>query len=951
MLSETREKSVFHAMKHFWFPAIAAAVFLSFTAQSGLGAGSAAPDFHKDVAPLLRDYCLGCHNEREQEGGLSLETHAAMMRGGESGPSIKPGEAARSFLVRTVTREEKPAMPPRKEPQPSAAEVEILKAWVNAGALGPEPGRDVSLLAELAVPLIAARAAAGQPVSALAVSPDGSQLVVARFGVAVLMDAATRQPAREFAGHSGKVNSAAFSPDGKLLLTSSGVAGLRGQAVIWDAATGDKVREFGEGSRDIFYDAEFSPDGALVATAGYDRAVTIWDAATGERLRHLEVHNGAVFDLAFSPDGNVLASASADGTIKLWSVADGERLDTLSQPQGEQYSVCFTRDGRRIIAAGADNRIRVWRLVSTDKPSINPLLEARFAHEGDIVRLAITRDGRQLVSSGADLSVKFWSLPDLTPLTVIDGQPDIAAALAPGADGAVWIGRLDGSLARVESPAPVRPGAGSITATSSAPAFVENPGAIEPVEIIESEPNNGPATAQEVALPALIKGMIQQPGDSDVFRFHASAGAEWVFEVRAATDGSPLDSRLEILHTDGSPVRQTRLQAVRDSWFTFRGKDSDTVDDFRLHNWEEMDLNDYLYANGEVTRLWLYPRGPDSGFKVYPGAGQRHTFFNSSAISHPLGGPAYIVRPVAPDQELIPNGLPVFDLFFDNDDDPLRELGKDSRLTFTAPGTGDYLLRVTDVRGQGGPGYSYQVRARPRAPNFEIRPVAAELTVPAGSGQEFPVEVRRIDGFEGEIRIEIEGLPTGFHFASPLLIEAGQRSAMALIHADATAPPQAAGSLVARAILGGKEVARPVTGLGKLKLGPPAKAVIEVLADGDAGVPQTGDDGLLELSLTPGQTITAMLRVARAEGFTAEIPFGKEDAGRNLPFGVFVDHIGLNGLLLPEGVNERRFFITAGPDWLPETTRLFHLRAQIPGNPASQPVRLRIVPAGKVAER
>ena len=74
---------------------------------------------------------------------------------------------------------------------------------------------------------------------------------------------------------------------------------------------------------------------------------------------------------------------------------------------------------------------------------------------------------------------------------------------------------------------------------------------------------------------------------------------------------------------------------MRDSWFTFRGKDSNTSDDFRVQNWREMELNEYLYANGEVVKLWHYPRGPDSGFKVYPGFGNRYAFFNTTALAHP----------------------------------------------------------------------------------------------------------------------------------------------------------------------------------------------------------------------------------------------------------------------------------------------------------------------------
>ncbi len=132
----------------------------------------------------------------------------------------------------------------------------------------------------------------------------------------------------------------------------------------------------------------------------------------------------------------------------------------------------------------------------------------------------------------------------------------------------------------------------------------------------------------KVEIPAKVTGVVTKKGaevDEDVYRFSAKAGERWIFGVNAARSGSPLDSRIEIFDEYGKNVVQTRLQALRESYFTFRGKDSNTSDDFRVHNWEDMELNEYLYAGGEVVKLWLYPRGPDSGFKVYPGQGSRYT--------------------------------------------------------------------------------------------------------------------------------------------------------------------------------------------------------------------------------------------------------------------------------------------------------------------------------------
>ena len=97
----------------------------------------------------------------------------------------------------------------------------------------------------------------------------------------------------------------------------------------------------------------------------------------------------------------------------------------------------------------------------------------------------------------------------------------------------------------------------------------------------------------------------------------------------------------------------------------------------------------------------------------------------------------------------------------------------------------------------------------------------------------------------------------------------------------------------------------------------------------------------MELILRRGQTITARVRAKRND-FKSRIEMGNEDSGRNLPHGVYVDNIGLNGLLIVEDQTEREFFLTAAKK-APLGTRLFHLRATGDGGQCSMPVLLRVV--------
>ncbi|MCH8922523.1 MAG: radical SAM protein [Planctomycetes bacterium] len=620
-----------------------AALTIAWFLTTACAAAETAPDYSTEIAPILKKYCAGCHNDEDVEGELSLESFAAIGRGGEHGPALQPGDAQASRMIRVLTGKAKPAMPPKDEPRPGAKQIALLAAWIDGGAKGPDGQQpDRTLL----VPKLK-RSAAKPPVTALAYSPDGKLLAVAKFRTVEIMAADTKKVIHTLSEHPGKINDLRFTTDGSRLIVAGGVTGLYGQAQIWDVSSGKSVKTL-RGHRDALYVALPSPDGKILATAGYDRRIILWDLKTDKPLHVLSEHNGAVYDLAFTPDGKILASASEDTTIKIWHVASGRRLDTRGEPLKEQYSVAISPDGRFVAAGGADNRVRLWRLVSHDRPRINPLLHARYAHEGAITRLRFSGHLAVWPSSGQIAGGR------------MDGSLE-RYRLAPLADSKV--------SPPVDQPTPRAAGSQDVQLTKST----------------EREPNDTAEQATTLKAPAQVTGVIAAAkkngrADVDLFRFASQAGEKWILEINAARSKSPLDSKIEVLDAGGKPVPRVVLQAVRDSYFTFRGKDSNTSGDFRLHNWREMSLNQYLYAGGEVVRLYHYPRGPDSGFNVYPNSGKRHGYFGTTPLSHALGAPCYIVEPHPPGETIVPNGLPVFRLNYENDDDSLRKLGAETIL-------------------------------------------------------------------------------------------------------------------------------------------------------------------------------------------------------------------------------------------------------------------------------
>jgi hypothetical protein len=288
----------------------------------------------------------------------------------------------------------------------------------------------------------------------------------------------------------------------------------------------------------------------------------------------------------------------------------------------------------------------------------------------------------------------------------------------------------------------------------------------------------------------------------------------------------------------------------------------------------------------------------------------------------------------------------VFHLNYVNDDESTRRLGSDSQLLFTAPTDADYLVRISDVRGFGGAQFPYTLTARPQRPDFSVSMAAKELKISPGSGKEVMFNALRNEGFTGPIRIEVGNLPSGFTASTPLEIEGEQPSAIMLVQAsnEAAAPDEAATKAVtitATGLINGKEVTKPLPSFAKIELAPAAKLLIEIQPGADHSYVNATPGAPLEFSITPGQTISALVRATRKE-FKGGIELGKEDCGRNLPHGLYVDNIGLNGLLIVPEQTEREFFITASPIAKPGR-RLFHLTTTADGGQASQAVWIKVV--------
>ncbi len=267
-------------------------------------------------------------------------------------------------------------------------------------------------------------------------SPDGRRLITEGLGgmlsnrnerekAVVLWDVASGQELVTLRGFSKGTVNAAFTPDGKRLVSAAG----DGRIKLWDVRpareqdgvasgqeTVDKASQArshgpasGRGSftvwghEDAVNGVVFSPDRDRLASASDDGTVKIWDAA-GNEVRTLWGHWGKVFAVAFSHDGTRIASAGDDGTVRVWDAKTGEARLTIRGHTGAVSCVVFDPDDMTIASCGADKTVRVWD--ATNGREVHNLT----GHTNPVMGLSFSADGTRIASAGEDPAVKIWDL-------------------------------------------------------------------------------------------------------------------------------------------------------------------------------------------------------------------------------------------------------------------------------------------------------------------------------------------------------------------------------------------------------------------------------------------------------------------------------------------------------------------------------------------------------------
>jgi len=469
-----------HSRLGLWITAVVAGATLTATPQQATAAGlpisspaaGVSVDYNADIAPMLAANCTACHNAQRSEGGLRLDSLAAITVGGDSGPAAISKNAAQSPLfLRAAHREEDFMPPPDNEVGArslTADELGVLERWIETGlAAGASP-----VAAPIAwVPLQAG--AGGLP--AVAISPDGRTVAAARGGRVELIESGTgtslgllstpdlpSAPAADPPlAHLDIVTAIAFAPDGEQLATGS-FRTIR----LWQRQPPTRQAVMPSGAKAT---AIARDDGGLIAIGREDgQVVLLKDGATdlAKPIVTLAGHQAAVVLVTLLTDENLLASVAADGSVLVHHIPDGNLVGTLTL---DKLVACAAIPGTDVVAVArkGEQGIGLWRLprtlsaaaaepaqpVKTIRAVTEPitLMSAparpadrllvtnanglarlidlssdrevgQFAHGGPIAAVTFSSDGNQLATAGAG-GLKLWNIPDGKQLAEYAGDP------------------------------------------------------------------------------------------------------------------------------------------------------------------------------------------------------------------------------------------------------------------------------------------------------------------------------------------------------------------------------------------------------------------------------------------------------------------------------------------------------------------------------------------------
>ena len=422
--------------------------------------------YYKQIRPILQQNCQGCHQPAEPNGGLVVTSYEAFQEGGMGGASFIPGNPEESIIMEYISGEE-PLMPQEGDPL-TEEEVELFSRWIAESALDDTPASLDDTINPNQPPVYTVPPV----ISALAYSPDGETLAVSGYREILLHKSDGSELIGRLVGEAHRIESIAYTLDGKILGAVGGTPAQFGEVQLWDTSTNTLIRSV-QPAYDALYGMSFAPDGALMAFGCSDKTVRVLSVADGKETLKFDNHSDWVFGTLFSMDGTHFVSGSRDGALKLVNLNNGAFIDDINASnKGYGGISCISRHPQEdlVLSAGEDRVPRLYRIfreTQRDKGNTDFNLVLEFeAHPGPIHAVGFNQDGTKIAVGGVSSEVQIYNVADGQQLATLtaNGAAVFALAFQPngqqiatgGFDGTVRIfDTTSGELVKAFVPVPI----------------------------------------------------------------------------------------------------------------------------------------------------------------------------------------------------------------------------------------------------------------------------------------------------------------------------------------------------------------------------------------------------------------------------------------------------------------------------------------------------------------
>ncbi|HEV3261323.1 MAG TPA: c-type cytochrome domain-containing protein [Gemmataceae bacterium] len=320
--------------------------------------------YYRHVRPIFQQHCQGCHQPAKQKGGYVMTRYADLLKAGDKkAAGIIPAHPDQSLVVTEITphKGKRAAMPKGTDPLPDH-EVQLIKKWIAQGATDDTPAAARQVV-DAEHPPVYVRLPV---ITSLDYSPDGKLLAVPGYHEILLHKADGSGLAARLVGLSDRIQSVAFSPNGKWLAATGGDPGRFGEVQIWDVRR-QVLKLSVPVTYDTVYGVSWSPDGSKVAFGCADNTLRAIDSRTGKQVLFQGAHNDWVLGTVFSKDGSHLVSVSRDRSMKLVEVATQRFVDNITSItpgalKGGLMAVARHPTKDELLIGGADGVPKIYQM-------------------------------------------------------------------------------------------------------------------------------------------------------------------------------------------------------------------------------------------------------------------------------------------------------------------------------------------------------------------------------------------------------------------------------------------------------------------------------------------------------------------------------------------------------------------------------------------------------------